>query len=241
MGGVPVGRGYLNRPELTASRFVEDPFHPGERIYRTGDLGRWTADGMVEYLGREDGQLKIRGYRIEPGEVEYHLLQHPGVSGAVVEGRLGPAGSKELVAWYIAAGPAADTDSLRAHLSRFLPDYMVPARLVPVPDLPVLVNGKIDRKALPDPWAKQPASPNIAPRNDVESALLAIWQAVLGLDDVGNDASFFDAGGNSLLLIRLHLMIEERFPGAVKLTELFSVPTIGDQARLIGERTTPLA
>ncbi|MCX6637715.1 MAG: amino acid adenylation domain-containing protein, partial [Acidobacteria bacterium] len=93
LGGVPVGRGYLNRPELTASRFVENPFHPGERIYRTGDLGRWTADGMVEYLGRQDGQLKIRGYRIEPGEVEYHLLRHPGVSGAVVEGRMGPAGS----------------------------------------------------------------------------------------------------------------------------------------------------
>jgi len=241
LGGVPVGRGYLNRPELTASRFVENPFRPGERIYRTGDLGRWSADGMVEYLGREDGQLKIRGYRVEPGEVEYHLLQHPGVSGAVVEGRLGPAGSTELVAWYIAAGSGADTNSLRAHLGRILPNYMIPARLVPVPDLPVLVNGKIDRNALPDPWAKQPTSPKIAPRNDVESAILAIWQAVLGFDDVGNDASFFDAGGNSLLLVRLHSMIEERFPGAVKLTELFSAPTIRDQAHLIGERTTPSA
>ena len=242
LGGVPVGRGYLNRPELTASRFVENPFHPGERIYRTGDLGRWTADGLVEYLGREDGQLKIHGYRIEPGEVEYHLLRHPGVSGAVVEGRLGPAGSTELVAWYIAAGSGADTNSLRAHLGRTLPNYMIPARLVPVPDLPVLANGKIDRNALPDPWAKQPtSSPQIAPRNDGESAILAIWQAVLGLDDVGNDASFFDAGGNSLLLVRLHSMIEERFPGALKLTELFSAPTIRDQARLIGERTTPPA
>ncbi len=241
LGGVPVGRGYLNRPELTASRFVEDPFHPGERIYRTGDVGRWTAEGLVEYLGREDGQLKIRGYRIEPGEVEYHLLQHPGVSGAFVEGRLGPAGSRELVAWYVAAGPGADTDSLRAHLSRILPNYMIPARLVPVPDLPMLENGKIDRKALPDPWAKQPISHKISPRNDVESAILAMWQAVLGLDDVGNDASFFDTGGNSLLLVRLHSMIEERFPGAVKLTELFSAPTIRDQARLIGERITPPA
>ena len=238
LGGVAVGRGYLNQPELTASRFVEDPFYPGERIYLTGDLGRWTTDGLVEYLGRQDGQLKIRGYRIEPGEVEYHLLQHPRVTGAVVEGRIGPAGSKELVAWYTAAAPGADTDSLRVHLSRRLPNYMVPARLVPVPDLPVLVNGKIDRNALPDPWAKQPASPKIAPRNEVESALLAIWQKMLGLDDIVNDVSFFDAGGNSLLLIRLHMMIEERFPGAVKLTELFSVPTIGDQSRLIGERTT---
>ena len=241
LGGVPVGRGYLNRPELTASRFVENPFHPGERIYRTGDLGRWTVDGMVEYLGREDGQLKIRGYRIEPGEVEYHLLQHPGVSGTVVEGRIGPAGSTELVAWYIAAGSGADTNSLRAHLGRTLPNYMIPARLVPVPDLPMLANGKIDRDALPDPWAKQPTSPKMAPRNDAESAILAIWQTVLGLDDVGNDASFFDAGGNSLLLVRLHSMIEERFPGALKLTELFSAPTIRDQARLIGERITPPA
>ena len=241
LGGVPVGRGYLNRPELTASRFVENPFHPGERMYRTGDLGRWTADGLVEFLGREDGQLKIRGYRIEPGEVEYHLLQHPGVSGAVVEGRLGPSGSKELVAWFVAARPGTDADSLRAHLRRVLPIYMIPARLVPVPVLPVLVNGKIDRNALPDPWVRPPAPARIAPGNAVESALLAIWQAVLGTDDAGNDASFFDAGGNSLLLVRLHSMIEERWPGAVKLTELFSAPTVRDQARLIGERTTPPA
>jgi amino acid adenylation domain-containing protein len=239
LGGVPVGRGYLNRPELTASRFVENPFHPGERMYRTGDLGRWTADGIVEFLGREDGQLKIRGYRIEPGEVEYHLLQHPGVSGAVVEGRLSPAGSKELVAWFIASGPGANADSLRTHLSRVLPGYMIPARLVAVPDLPVLVNGKIDRNALPDPWVGPPASPGIDPRNEVESAIRAIWQTVLGIDDAGNDASFFDAGGNSLLLVRLHSMMEERWPGAVKLTELFSAPTVRDQARLIGERTTP--
>ena len=217
---------------------MENPFHPGERMYRTGDLGRWTADGLVEFLGREDGQLKIRGYRIEPGEVEYHLLQHPGVSGAVVEGRLGPSGSKELVAWFIAAGPGADADSLRAHLRRVLPIYMIPARLVPVPVLPVLANGKIDRNALPDPWVRPLAPARIAPGNDVESALLAIWQAVLGIDDAGNDASFFDAGGNSLLLVRLHSMIEERWPGAIKLTELFSAPTVRDQARLIGERTT---
>ena len=241
LGGVPVGRGYLNRPELTASRFVENPFHPGERMYRTGDLGRWTAGGLVEFLGREDGQLKIRGYRIEPGEVEYHLLQHPGVSGAVVEGRLSPSGSTELVAWFVAAGPGADADSLRAHLGRVLPGYMIPARLVPVPVLPVLANGKIDRNALPDPWVRPLAPARIAPGNDVESALLAIWQAVLGIDDAGNDASFFDAGGNSLLLVRLHSMIEERWPGAVKLTELFSAPTVRDQARLIGERTTPPA
>ena len=237
LGGVAVGRGYLNRPELTASRFVDDPFHPGERIYRTGDLGRWTADGMLEFLGRQDGQLKIRGYRIEPGEVEYHLLRHPGVSAAVVEGRIGPAGSTELVAWYIAAGPGTDADPVRAHLRRCLPDYMVPARLVVVPDLPLRVNGKIDRSALPDPWAKQPALPRNAPRNDVESALDAIWRTVLGLEDVAPDASFFDAGGNSLLLIRLHSMIEQRWPGVVKLTELFSASTVGDQARVIGERT----
>ena len=130
-------------------------------MYRTGDLGRWTADGLVEFLGREDGQLKIRGYRIEPGEVEYHLLQH-----RACRERLSRAGFAVRVhgtcGWFVAAGPGADADSLRAHLGRVLPSYMIPARLVPVPVLPVLVNGKIDRNALPDPWVRPPAPARIA-------------------------------------------------------------------------------
>ncbi len=239
LGGTPVGRGYLNRPELNATRFMDDPFHPGESLYRTGDLGRWTADGQVEFLGREDGQLKVRGYRIEPGEVEHHLLEHPQVTGAVAAGRPSPAGSTELVAWYTAVEPVPDADSLRAHLRRFLPSYMVPARIVAVPELSLRANGKIDKDALPDPWAVPViAAQRDLPEDRLEAGVHAIWQRVLGVENPGLDVGFFDAGGSSLLLAGLHSRIENRYPGKIKLIELFSASTVREQARLIRQRTT---
>jgi amino acid adenylation domain-containing protein len=240
LGGLPVGRGYLNRPELTAARFLPDPFRPGERIYRTGDLGRWRSDGNLEFLGREDGQLKIRGYRVEPGEVEFHLCRHPGVSGAVVEGRTGPSGMTELVAWYVGQ-PGVDADALRSHLGGLLPAHLIPARLVSLPTLPMALNGKLDRAALPDPWTRRADPLPVAGGQEVESTVLAIWQEVLGVDDLGNDAGFFDVGGNSLLMVRLHALIDARYPAVLKLTELFSTPTVRGQAALIGARIAPPA
>lgn len=239
LGGTPVGRGYRNRPELSAAKFVDDPFHAGERLYRTGDLGRWTAGGQLEFLGREDGQLKVRGYRIEPGEIEHHLLQHPRVTGAVAAGRPSPAGSTELVAWYTAAEPVPDPDSLRDHLRRVLPGYMVPARIVAVPELALRANGKIDKDALPDPWAVRAAAPRgDVPEDGLEAEIHAIWQRILGVENPGVDVGFFDAGGSSLLLAGLHSQIEERYPGKVKLIELFSAATVREQARLVRERST---
>jgi amino acid adenylation domain-containing protein len=231
LGGAQVGRGYWHRPELTAAKFVDNPFHPGERLYRTGDLGRWRADGNLEFLGREDGQLKVRGYRIEPGEVEHHLLRHPNVNGAVAAGRTSPAGNTELVAWYTAAEPAPEVESLRAHLGRSLPDYMVPARLVALPAFPVRANGKIDNDALPDAWAGVRATS--APRDaGLEAEIGALWQQVLGIHP-NLDVSFFQAGGNSLLLVGLHSLIEERHPGKVRLIDLFSASSVREQAHLI--------
>jgi amino acid adenylation domain-containing protein len=240
LGGASVGRGYMNRPELTAARFVESPFHAGERLYRTGDLGRWNEKGMLEFLGREDDQLKIRGYRVEPGEVEHQLRRHPLVTGAVAAGRVGPSGNLELAAWYTAAAPAPAAESLREHLRRFLPEYMVPARLVAVGSFPIGLNGKIVKDALPDPWAAPGGTaPVRAPDNPVESEICAIWRQVLGVEIVGTDVNFFDLGGNSLLLAQLHSLIEGRHSGAIKLIELFSAATVQAQARLIVERAAP--
>uniref|UniRef100_UPI0036D7ADF7 thioesterase domain-containing protein n=1 Tax=Photorhabdus sp. RM323S TaxID=3342828 RepID=UPI0036D7ADF7 len=205
IGGVAVARGYLNRPELTAERFLIDPFsdRPGARMYRTGDLARYLPDGNLEFLGRNDQQVKVRGFRIEPGEIEARLIEHPAVRESVVL-VLGEAQDKRLVAYVVVQTDEGLANSLRAHLSATLPDYMVPSAFVRLDALPLTPNGKLDRRMLPaldnDAFAHQVYA---APQGETEIALAAIWRELLGVEQVSRHDSFFTLGGHSLLAMRM--------------------------------------
>ncbi|HEV2678973.1 MAG TPA: non-ribosomal peptide synthetase, partial [Rhodanobacter sp.] len=206
IGGVGLARGYLNRPELTAERFVDDPFGPpGGRLYRTGDLGRHNAAGEIEYLGRNDFQVKIRGFRIELGEIEAKLAACQGVAASVVIAREDQPGDKRLVAYLRAeAGSTLVVADLRAELSKQLPDYMVPGAFVTLEDFPLTINGKLDRKALPAPEADAFATQAYeAPVGSVETTIAEIWEELLGVERVGRHDNFFELGGHSLLALRL--------------------------------------
>ncbi|HEX7240013.1 MAG TPA: amino acid adenylation domain-containing protein, partial [Longimicrobiaceae bacterium] len=233
IGGEGVARGYLDRPELTAERFVPDPFgrRPGARLYRTGDRVRWLADGNLEFLGRVDHQLRVRGFRVEPGEVEAALLEHPGVQEAVVVAREDAPGERRLVAYVVAGGEAAPA-ALRAHLRERLPEHMVPSAFVALDALPLNLHGKTDRRALPAPAAEAPrAEPRDAARlTRTERVLAEVWKEVLGVDHVAPDDGFFDLGGHSLLLVRVHALLQERLGREVPIVELFQHPTLGGLA-----------
>ncbi|HST60941.1 MAG TPA: amino acid adenylation domain-containing protein, partial [Longimicrobium sp.] len=224
VGGAGVARGYLNRPELTAERFVDDPFASG-RLYRTGDRVRWMADGTLEYLGRLDEQVKIRGFRIELGEIEVRLAEHPEVREAVVLAREDVPGDRRLVAYVVGA---VETDALRAHLRQGLPEYMVPSAFVLLDALPLTANGKLDRKALPVPELASAEEAYVAPRSPVEEVLAGIWAEVLRLERVGVEESFFDLGGHSLLATRVVSRIREVFGVELPLRALFEGPTVGE-------------
>jgi len=231
IGGVGVGRGYLDRPEQTAERFVADPFsrEPGARLYRTGDLARWLADGTVEFLGRTDFQVKVRGFRIELGEIEGRLAAHPGVRDAVVLAREDVPGDKRLVAYVVGD---ADTESLRAHLAAALPEYMVPAAYVRLEQLPLTPNGKLDRDALPAPEASAYAAREYeAPVGETEAALAEIWAEVLRLDRVGRWDDFFDLGGHSLLAVQVISRVRQVLEVEVALGQVFTRPVLKDFAR----------
>ena len=203
VGGAGVARGYLNRPQLTAERFLDDPFsdQPGARMYRSGDLARWLADGRIDYLGRNDDQVKIRGVRIELGEIETRLCQFPGIQEAVLLAREDQPGNPRLVAYFTQQQDVAlDVAQLRAHLLAQLPDYMVPVAYVRLDALPLTANGKLDRKALPAPdQAALFGREYQAPQGATETTLAAIWQEVLHLPRVGRQDHFFELGGHCLL------------------------------------------
>ena len=229
LGGIQVGLGYHRRPELTAERFVADPFgaRPGGRLYRTGDRARWRSDGVVEYLGRLDDQVKLRGLRIELGEIEAMLRTARGVRDATVVVRSDRTGEPRLVA-YVVADSRTDTDGLRVHLAATLPDYMVPASYVFLDVLPLSANGKVDRKRLPAPdESVSSARPgHVAPRSATERVLADIWAAVLKLDVVGVDDNFFALGGDSIL--SLQVIARARAAG-LRITPamVFDHPTVG--------------
>ncbi|QSI32382.1 amino acid adenylation domain-containing protein [Variovorax sp. RKNM96] len=233
LGGVNLARGYLNKPGLSAERFVADPFGSGGRLYRTGDLVRWNAEGQIEYLGRIDHQVKIRGFRIELGEIEAQLLAQPTLREAVVVAKQGAAGAS-LVA-YVAphAGQSVDVAALRESLGRTLPDYMVPKAIVVLEALPLNANGKVERKALPEPEGLGCATAYEAPQGHVARTLAAIWSEVLQVEQVGLHDNFFDLGGHSLLLIRAHRLLEDRLQVALPLVNLFKYPTVESLAQWI--------
>jgi amino acid adenylation domain-containing protein/non-ribosomal peptide synthase protein (TIGR01720 family) len=204
IGGIQVARGYLNREELTIEKFISDPFSsdPGARLYKTGDLGRWLPDGNIEYLGRIDDQVKIRGFRIELGEIENVLNQSEQVSQGVVLAIGDNGGNKRLVGYVVPQG-VFDKQEIQNYLSTKLPDYMVPALWVELELIPLTSNGKVDRKALPEPELTTIAKTYAAPRNETEQALSDIWQELLGLERVGIYDNFFELGGDSILTIQV--------------------------------------
>ncbi|HEX8694770.1 MAG TPA: non-ribosomal peptide synthase/polyketide synthase, partial [Longimicrobium sp.] len=234
IGGEGVARGYLGRRALTAQRFVPDPFSAdrGARLYRTGDRARWRADGELEFLGRADEQVKVRGYRIEPGEIESVLTGHPAVGEAVVVAREDVPGDRRLVAYVVARdGTRPEPGALRAHLSRRLPDYMVPGAFVVLDRIPLTPNGKVDRRALPAP-EHDPSRDEAyaAPRTPTEEVLAGIWAEVLGLERVGVEENFFALGGHSLIATRVTSRAREAFRIELPLRALFEAQTVAGLA-----------
>ncbi len=234
LSGIGVARGYLNKPELTAEKFVVDPFVPGGRMYRTGDLAKWMDDGNIRFCGRIDHQVKIRGFRIELGEIEATIAQHPSVKGTVVIVREDRPGDKRLVAYIVLSGESAMmTEELRQFLKERLPDYMVPSAFVVMEALPLTPNGKIDRKALPVPDRFVSEKCFIAPRNTVESQLTWIWMKALGLQRIGITDNFFDLGGNSLIALRLISEVKKVAGKNLPVSALYQAPTIEQLGKML--------
>jgi acyl carrier protein len=234
--GAGVAWGYWRRSDLTAERFLPDPFGPtpGGRMYRTGDLVRWLPDGLLAFVGRIDQQVKIRGVRIEPGEVEAVLRDCPGVREALVAPRSGPRGERRLVAWLVGE-PEVDP---REHVRARLPEVMVPSAFVRLDALPLTANAKIDRDALPDPDWQRPElrGEPVPPRTPVEEILAELWRDLLGVETVGVHDSFFDLGGHSLKAGQLVLRLRDQLGVELPVRTVFEAPTVADLAVAIGRK-----
>ncbi|MDP1497352.1 non-ribosomal peptide synthetase [Bacillus velezensis] len=228
IAGTGVARGYLNRPELTEERFLNDPFYPGERMYQTGDIARWTEDGLVEWLGRSDGQVKVRGYRIEPGEIEAAIRRIDGIREAAVTAR-NEHGETALYAYI----EGRESDDVRAELATRLPAYMMPAQFIEMSEWPVTPSGKLDRRALPAPGGAADRQAYTAPRNVTEMKLCALWEEVLKNGPVGIRDHFFERGGHSLKATALVSRIAKEFGVQVPLQDIFARPTVEELASVI--------
>jgi aspartate racemase len=235
IGGDGLARGYWRREELTAEKFIADPFsaEPGARLYKTGDLARWRRDGVIEFLGRTDNQIKLRGYRIEPGEIENALKRQPDVLDSAAVVREDTPGDKRLVAYVVrkqGATVASEQSALIAALKKSLPEYLVPSAIVALPALPRTANGKLDRNALPAPHSTKPAESFVAPQTPLEEKMAALWMNVLGLERIGMRDNFFDLGGHSLLGLRLVNQLREALGEHLALALVFETPTPAQMA-----------
>jgi acyl-coenzyme A synthetase/AMP-(fatty) acid ligase len=253
IGGAGVARGYLKRPDLTAEKFVPNPFRGSRagRIYRTGDKVRWRRDGALEFLGRDDHQVKIRGCRVELGEIESRLLEHPSVREVVVVAREDAAGEKRLVAYFTCQSSFSDDESLQAktedsstasslwrHVSARLPEHMVPAAYICLPALPLTPNGKLDRKALPEPREAAYAQGRYEePQGSTEKALASIWSELLKVERVGRSDNFFQLGGHSLLAVRMISQVSQKLKIQATVSDVFACPILRSFADRIIERS----
>lgn len=240
IGGTGLARGYLNSPERTAERFIPDDLSgaEGARLYRTGDLARYAADGSIIFTGRNDAQVKVRGHRIELGEIESVLLKHEKIKQAVVVAREAANADVRLIGYVVAADTnTIDTGELRKQLSEQLPDYMVPSFLVTLEELPLNRNGKVDLKALPAPETAQRSRDEnyVAPRNEIEATITLVWQEALGIERIGVNDNFFDAGGHSLLMVQVHNKLSDLFDKKISIVEMFAKPTISALAEYFSE------
>ena len=226
IGGAGVARGYLNRPDLTNQRFIPDPFTPGHRLYKTGDLARRRPDGTIVFAGRIDHQVKIRGLRIELGEIETTLTTHPAITQAIVTVTTDPAGHPQLTAYL---RPQPDTTpaiaDIRQHLARLLPAYMIPSHLIMLDKLPLTAHGKIDKAALPAPETMQADADRVPPRTLIETVLVDLYATVLGNEQVGAADSFFDVGGSSLQAMQLITQLRATLDVDLDVSSVFLAPT----------------
>ncbi len=242
IAGAGLAHGYHAQPELTAAKFVAHPVRPNARAYRTGDLARWHADGRLELVGRADQQVKLRGFRIELGEIEAVLAQHPAVQQAVIVLRE-DEGLKRLICYFTVCGSAPSIDELRRHLRSRLPEYMLPSALVQLESFPLTPNGKIDRRALPAPGPGRPdlEAHFLAPRDDLERTVAAVWERVLQVDRVGVHDSFFELGGDSLLIVQVQHQLGQALGRQLDIASLFQHPTVDAIARFLRQPRAPAA
>ena len=241
IGGVGLAHGYLNRPELTAEKFILNPYcdrndaKRGERLYKTGDLVRWMVDGNLEYLGRIDQQVKIEGFRIEPGEIENTLSTHESVKDAVVVVRESAERDKHLVAYVVVEQGEVSSlvEGLRQYLHQRLPEYMVPSAFVVMDKLPLTPNGKVDRRALPEPDLSKQQSIFVAPRDEIEEGIAVIMANLLKLEKVGINDNFFHLGGHSLLANQVVSRINQQFEVNIAVRTLFEASTPLELSRIV--------
>ncbi|NEQ27709.1 MAG: AMP-binding protein, partial [Microcoleus sp. SIO2G3] len=243
IGGAGVTRGYLNRPELTAERFIPNPFSnkPNARLYKSGDLARYLPNGDIEYLGRIDHQVKIRGFRIEFGEIEALMTQYPAVRETVVTVREDSVDSQRIVAYVVPQKEQTLTIfELRRFLESKLPNYMVPGAFVILEALPLTPNGKVDRKALPATDTVRPELEAVyqPPQTEVEKTIADIWQEILQVENVGIHDNFFELGGHSLLLVKVHSKLQKTFQRDFSMIEMFQYPTISHLARYLNQESS---